>query len=67
LVHPLGTESLAHRAARRLATGIHADRCQAERPAVPIDWDDRLSLAAKSNRSYLIAPASGLCGYGGHK
>src|SRR4029453_6481950 len=67
LLHPLGAESLAHRLDRQFATGVPADRCQAQRSALSIDRDDRLSLAAEGDRSYLIAPARGLCRYGGQK
>jgi hypothetical protein len=63
LLHPLGAEPLAHRLGRQFATGVPADRCQAQRSALSIDRDDRLSLAAEGDRSYLIAPARRLCGY----
>ena len=48
LLHPFGTESLAHRPGRQLAACVHADRCQAERLALAVDRDDDFSLAAQA-------------------
>jgi hypothetical protein len=67
LLHPVGAESLAHRLDRQFATGVPADRCQTQRSALSIDRDDRLSLTAEGDRSYLIAPARALSRYGGQK
>src|SRR5207342_2421697 len=65
LLHPFATESLGHRPGRRLAPGVHTDRCRAERPALSVYRDDGLSLAAEGDRSYLIAPVGGLRRHGG--
>ena len=67
LLHPLVTESLAHCPGRRLTASVHADRCQTERPAMPVDRDDGLSLAAEGDRSYRISSASSLYSHCGDK
>jgi hypothetical protein len=61
LLHPVSTEPLGHRLDRWLAASVHTDWCQAQRPAMSIDWDHGLSLAAEGDRSYRIASICGLC------
>jgi hypothetical protein len=67
LLHPLVTESLGHRPGRRLAPGVHTDRCGAERPALSVYRYDGLSLAAEGDRSSLIAQVGGLRCHGSNE